>query len=90
MRKVVREDDAPVARHRVHQARCAGDAAVGAVDEAHGQHERQDCRGGAAARRLEDELGDGHAARGGQNGVWVDEAEEDDEDEGGAAIEDVS
>lgn len=79
------EDDAAVSGHGVQQAAGAGDAGVGAVDEAHGEHEAEDCRGGAVLGRAEDDFYNGHAGCRSEDGLWVVEAEEDGEDEQGAS-----
>lgn len=75
------EDDAAVAGHGEKQAARAGDAGVGAVDEADCQHEGEDGGAGAAVGCAVDHFDDGHAGGGAEDGFWVVEAEEDGEDE---------
>lgn len=75
------EDDAVVARHGVQEAAGAGDACVGAVDEADCQHERHDCCSCAGRGGAEEHFDNGHLCLCAEDGVWVGQGEEYDEDE---------
>lgn len=75
------EDDASVAGHGVEEAAGAGDACVGAVDEAYGQHQGHDCRACAGRCGTEKHFDNGHLRGCVEDGFGVREAEEDCEDE---------
>lgn len=83
--KLVMIYDSPISCHGVHESARARNAPIRSIDETYRQHQSQNRRGGTTARRLENELRNGHVAGRRQDHLGICHAEQDNDDEYNAA-----